>query len=40
MNGHLGIKANKNNYMEYDRQLKEQFIDGINDEIMTGEIIK
>ena len=37
---HLRIKANECNYKECVRQLKEQFINGINDEIMTAEIMK
>ena len=37
---HLRIKANECNYKEHDRPLKEQFINGINDEMMTAKILK
>ena len=33
-------KASKCAYKEYNRHLKEQIISGINDEMMTAEIIK
>ena len=29
---YLRIKANENNYKEHDGQLKEQFVNGINDD--------
>ena len=38
--GHLGIKANKCEYKERDRRLKEQFINGINDDDMITENIR
>ena len=40
--GHLNlrVKANKYEYNERDGQLKEQFINGINDKEMMIEIIK
>ena len=38
--GQLGIKANECKYKKYDRYLKEQFLNGINDKMMTAEIIK
>ena len=38
--GHLRIKASKYDYKEKDRRLKEQFINGINDEDMMTEIIR
>ena len=38
--GHFNVKANDCNYKEHDRQLKELFINGINDEMLTAEIIK
>ena len=34
--GHLRIKANECNYKEHDRWLKEQFINGINDDCRVG----
>ena len=37
---HLRIKSNECNYREHDRQLKEQFINGINNEMMAAKIIK
>ena len=37
--GHLRIKANECKYKERDRRLKEQFINGINDDDMMTEII-
>ena len=40
MKGHLRIKANEYGYKEKDRKLKEQFIDGINDNDMMTEIIR
>ena len=36
----LCIKAEECNYKEHDRFLKIQFINGINDEEITQEIIK
>ena len=39
MDGHLRVKANECEYNERDRQLKEQFIHGINDNEMMIEII-
>ena len=38
--GRLRIMAAECNYQELDRQLKEQFIHGLNDKDMLGEIIK
>ena len=38
--GHLIIKANEWKYKQYDRQSKEQFCNGITDEMMTTGIIK
>ena len=38
--GRLCIAAVKCNYQELDRQLKEQFIHGLNDKHMLEEIIK
>ena len=38
--GRLQVAAVKCNYQEMDRQLKEQFIDGLNDKYMLEEIIK
>ena len=38
--GNLGIKANECSYKEHFRWLKEQCINGINDEMMTAKIIK
>ena len=37
--GDLRMKANKCSYMEKDERLKEQFINGINNDMMT-EIIR
>ena len=38
--GRLCIAAVKCNYQEVDRQLKEQFIHGLNNKYMLEEIIK
>ena len=38
--GRLRVAAVKCNYQEVDRQLKEQFIYGLNDKCMLEEIIK
>ena len=38
--GRLHVAAVKCNYQEVDRQLKEQFIHGLNDKHMLEEIIK
>ena len=38
--GRLQLLAIECNYKELDRQLKEQFIHGLNDTEMLGEIIK
>ena len=38
--GRLGLMATECNYQELDRQLKEQFIHGLNNKDMLGEIIK
>ena len=38
--GRLLIAAVKYNYQEVDRQLKEQFIHGLNDKYMLDKIIK
>ena len=38
--GRLRITAAECSYQELDRQLKEQFIHGLNDKDMLGEIIK
>ena len=38
--GRLHIVAVECNYQEVDRQLKEQFIHGLNNKHMLGEIIK
>ena len=38
--GHLRLKANEGNYKEHDGWLKEQFINGINGEMMTTEIVR
>ena len=38
--GRLWLAAVECNYQELDRQLKEQFIHGLNDKQMLGEIIK
>ena len=38
--GRLHIAAVEYNYHEVDRQLKEQFIHGLNDKYMLEEIIK
>ena len=40
MDGRLRVTAIECNYQEVDRQLKEQFIHGINDKNMLEEIIK
>ena len=37
--GRLWLLAVEYNYKELDRQLKEQFIDGLNDSDMLREII-
>ena len=37
--GYLRLKANECEYKEKDRRLKEQFINGINDDEMKTEII-
>ena len=37
--GHLRVKENECNYKKDDRWLKEQFIKGINDEMIAAEII-
>ena len=38
--GHLRINANEYSYKDHDRQLKEQFLNGINDEMVMAEIIR
>ena len=38
--GRLGLEAVKYNYKEVDRQLKEQFVHGLNDNNMLAEIIR
>ena len=38
--GRLCVAAVRCNYREVDRQLKEQFIHGVNDKCMLEEIIK
>ena len=38
--GRLWVAAVECNYQEVDRQLKEQFINGLNDKCMLEEIIK
>ena len=38
--GHLRIKASECKYQEQNRRLKEQFMIGINDKVMTSEIIR
>ena len=38
--GRLWVAAAECNYQEVDRQLKEQFIHGLNDKCMLEEIIK
>ena len=38
--GRLWLLVMECNYKEIDRQLKEQFINGLNDTEMLGEIIK
>ena len=38
--GHLRIKANQINYKQHDGQIKEEYIDRINDETMMTEIMK
>ena len=40
MDGRLWVAAVEYNYQEVDRQLKEQFIHGLNDKCMLDEIIK
>ena len=40
MDGRLHITAVECNYQEVDRQLKEQFIHGLNDKCMLEEIKK
>ena len=37
--GSLRIKTNKYNYKKWNGQLKEQFMNRINDELIMGEII-
>ena len=37
--GHLRVRANECEYKEEDRRLKEQFINGINDDDLVTEII-
>ena len=36
----LWVAAAEHNYRELDRQLKEQFIHGLNDRLMLDEIIR
>ena len=36
----ISVSADGCNYKEPDRKIKEQFINGINDEMKTTEIIK
>ena len=38
--GRLHVAATKCNYRELDRQLREQFIHGLNDKVMLDEIIR
>ena len=38
--GRLWIAAIECNYKEVDRQLKEQFIHGLNDRVMLDEIVR
>ena len=38
--GRLWLSVKEFNYKELDRQLKEQFIQGLNDTDMLGEIIR
>ena len=38
--GHLCMAAAESGYKEIDRQLKEQFIHGLNDKVMLDEIIR
>ena len=38
--GHLRIKANECCYKEKDRKLKEQFINGMNDDDMMTKVIR
>ena len=38
--GHLCMAAAECGYKEIDRQLKEQFIHGLNDKVMLDEIIR
>ena len=40
MDGRLHITAVECNYQEVDRQLKEQFIHGLNNKCMLEEVIK
>ena len=40
MDGRLWLSVIKCNYKELNRQLKEQFIHGLNDTDMLGEIIR
>ena len=37
---HLRLKAKEVSYQEQNRQLKGKFINGINDDMITSEIIK
>ena len=34
------LKANECNYKQHDRELKSKFINGINDEMITAEMIR
>ena len=38
--GRLHVVATKCNYRELDRQLREQFIHGLNEKVMLDEIIR
>ena len=38
--GRLGIAVAECNYKEIDRQLKEQFIHGLNDKAMLDEVVR
>ena len=38
--GRLWIAVVECNYKEVDRQLKEQFIHGLNDRVMLDEIVR
>ena len=38
--GRLRIKATEYKYKENDRRLKQQFTNGINNEVIIAEIIK